>query len=150
MGKKKHVILSEIATASLSPSQAGKVPVYNPTTNDFDLGAGGSGGPTGATGPAGIPGDPGMNYVKLSYSQLEIQSLNSVPQTLVSAPGIGALIWLHSAIVKFNYGGDPLVGGSYFLEIYHDGSPDNLMSNKIMDSTVSVINQNIHWMIRKR
>ena len=44
MGKKKHVILSEIATASLSPSQAGKVPVYNPTTNDFDLGAGGGGG----------------------------------------------------------------------------------------------------------
>jgi hypothetical protein len=44
MGNKKHVILSEIATASLSPSQAGKVPVYNPTTNDFDLGAGGGGG----------------------------------------------------------------------------------------------------------
>lgn len=44
MGKKKHVILSEAATASLSPSQIGKVPVYNPTTNDFDLGAGGGGG----------------------------------------------------------------------------------------------------------
>jgi len=44
MGKKKHVILSEIASGSLSPSQAGKVPVYNPTTNDFDLGAGGGGG----------------------------------------------------------------------------------------------------------
>ena len=43
MGKKKHIILSEIATASLSPSQAGKVPVYNSATNDFDLGAGGGG-----------------------------------------------------------------------------------------------------------
>lgn len=39
MGNKKHIILSEIATASLSasPSPEGKVPVYNSTTNDFDL-----------------------------------------------------------------------------------------------------------------
>ena len=37
MGNKKHVILSEIATASLSSSSLGKVPIYNIDTNDFDL-----------------------------------------------------------------------------------------------------------------
>ncbi len=41
MGNKKHVILSEIATASLSSSSLGKVPIYNIDTNDFDLVAGG-------------------------------------------------------------------------------------------------------------
>ena len=37
MGNKKHVILSETATASLSSSSLGKVPIYNIDTNDFDL-----------------------------------------------------------------------------------------------------------------
>jgi len=260
MGKKKHVILSEVATASLSPAQSGKVPVYNPTTNDFDLGnssgggnlyyqsecpAGytpeeiplgsfwynsvtgvlyvriyhessdqylwvtpsseccggvsffyrdtcpdiqpgeilpgslwynsetgilaiyiydsvqdqylwaspainccdtgtgtdGSTGPTGPMGPMGSPGSDGITYAKLSFSEIPIKNLNSAPQTLVYAAGAGTAIWLHSAIVKFNYGGTPLSGSSYLLQIYHDGSPDHLMSNKIMDSTTSIINQ---------
>ena len=265
MGKKKHVILSEVATASLSPAQSGKVPVYNPTTNDFDLGnssgggnlyyqsecpAGytpeeiplgsfwynsvtgvlyvriyhessdqylwvtpsleccggvsffyrdtcpdiqpgeilpgslwynsetgilaiyiydsvqdqylwaspainccdtgtgttGSTGPTGTTGstgptgPTGPTGSDGMSYVKLSFGDLVVPSLNSAPATLIYG-SVGSSIWVHSVIVKFNYGGTPLTGSTYILEIYHDGSPNVLMSNKIMDSTNSIIKQ---------